>query len=267
MNIKGIIKTGESFLTKNSPAILTGIGVVGVITTAYLTHKAAVKSVDVIENDFRAVNAGNRPEFGDEDVYRTPKEKFDLTWKLYIPPVISASVTIASIICANKIGTRRTAAMAAALTLSERAYDEYASKVTEVVGEKKAKKIKDAVSQDRVTNHPPTGTYDASKTLCLDEYSGRYFGCDMETLRRAENQVNKRLFTDDEISLTTFYGLIGLKPTSISDDVGWRVDKLLDLHIASALTPEDVPGVEPNRPVLSFSYQTIPLKDPWRFRS
>lgn len=264
MNIKGIIKTSESFLAKNSPAILTGIGVVGVITTAYLTHKASYKASREILEYEDAIEQGRRMNVLEDF---TLKEKFELTWKLYIPPVISASVTIASIVCANKIGTRRTAAMAAALTLSERAYDEYASKVTEVVGEKKAKKIKDAVSQDRVTKNPPTGTYDTSKTLCLDEYSGRYFGCDMETLRRAENQVNKRLFTDDEISLTTFYGLIGLKPTSISDDVGWRVDKMLDLHIASALTPEGVPGVEPDRPVLSFSYQTIPLKDPWRFRS
>lgn len=264
MNIKGFIssnlKQTERFISKNSPAILTGIGAVGVVATAYLTHKAAISSRDHVP--FVRTEDGGRKE-----IDLSTRERFELTWKLYIPPVITGAVSIGAILCANRVSTRRTAAMAAAVTLSERAYDEYRDKVKETLGEKKEHKLRDELAQEQLLKHPPANMQapPMGKMLCRDSFSMRYFYCDVETLRRAENDVNKYILRNDAATLTYFYGKIGLQPTDVSDEIGWNTDKMLELEITSVITPDNVPGVPASIPALSFSFASLPMPDPHKY--
>jgi hypothetical protein len=253
MNLAKLIRQVEKMAADNSPTILTAVGVTGVVGTAYLAGRATVAATRVLdrEENFRKVT--------DKPVM-TKREKFEMVWKLYIPPVLSASLTVASIVCANRIGNRRTAAMASAVVLSERAFDEYKTKVVETVGKKKEQEVRAEIAQDRVNANPPSGTIIVSdgKTLCHDAYSGRYFMSDMETLRRAENDINQQIFREDFATLTNFYNNIGLEPTSASSEMGWNTDKKLELLFAPIMTPD-------GRPCLSFDFGVVPHRDPWRF--
>lgn len=248
------LKLIEKFSIDNSPAILTAIGVAGVISTAVLAVKASRKStLKLVEMDAERMQNNEGPFTG--------KEIFNATWLDYVPPVLSGVATIGCIVMSNRIGTKRAAALAAAYTISERAFSEYQEKVVEVIGENKARQIRDDVAQDRVNDNP----LDNSKVIvagtgdvpCLDAFSGRYFMTTMETLRKAENDINYKIMHEENASLTDFYHAIGIAKTSASDEVGWNTTKMLELHFSTALTDD-------NRPCIVIDFNVVPVRDYWR---
>lgn len=74
----------------------------------------------------------------------------------------------------------------------------------------------------------------------------------METLRRAENRVNQRLFAELYCTVTEFYWEVGLPVTSQSSEVGWEAGKPLKLQFASVITDD-------GRPCLTFEYNYAKL--------
>jgi hypothetical protein len=256
MSFRDLALRTSKIVTDNSPAILTALGVLGTITTAYLTGKATFQAAEMIflEQDQLRRKA---EEHGIYDEPQIPaKERVEMVWRLYIPAAATGLVTLAAIICANRIGTRRAAAMAAAYAISERAFEDYKDKVVEKIGATKEQTIRDEIAQERVTANPPPEAlvaYGAS-VLCKDEFTGRYFISDMETIKHAENEVNRRILGGDMyVSLTDFYEEIGLERTSMSDDVGWNIDKLLNISFTTALTPF-------GKPCLVMDFHTMPVR-------
>lgn len=249
MNFSGFMRRAGKLVSDNSPAILTAVAVTGTLTTAYLTGKASFKAAEVI----RGEEWRQHKQLSGLD----PKEKLELTWKLYLPAAGTAAATIACIIAANQIGTRRTAAVAAAYAISERAYEEYRHKVIEKIGDKKEQSYRDEIAQERIDRNPPPEDMvlleDGLSVLCCDQFTGRYFLSDMESLRRAQNTINYRVNNDYYASLSAFYELIGLEPTSMSDDFGWNADKLMELEFSTALTPS-------GKPCLTFDFKVAPIR-------
>ena len=68
---------------------------------------------------------------------------------------------------------------------------------------------------------------------------------DMETLKKAENELNRRMRYVDYISLNDFYSEIGLPPVHpLGEDLGWNIDKgYIDIHFDSALTKSGQPAL------------------------
>lgn len=247
MKFENILGRSSRLISDNSPVILTTLAVAGVVTTAYLTHKAAVQSTLIVE---------------EMDPHATKREIFDETWKLYIPPVSAAAVTCTSIIMANRIGARRAAAVAAAYTLSERAFDEYRSKVVEQIGEKKEQKVRDEVAREIMERTPldkaviiSTGSGDV---LCLDAYSGRYFNSNMEALRKAQNDINARVLSNAEYAtLSDYYHEIGLSDTTGSKEFGWNRHALLELEFSAMMTEDE------SKPCMVVTFSKVPRYKPW----
>jgi uncharacterized protein DUF6353 len=238
-------------ISDNSPAILTAIGAAGALTTAYLTGRASIKAGALYAIDDLQRRHNDEPEM-------EWKEFVKEYWRLYIPSAISAGLTVAAIISANRIGTRRTAALATAFAISEKAFDEYRNKVVEKLGDKKEELIRAEVAQERVNRKPPvdrevivTGN---GSVLCQDALTGRYFLCDLETIRKAENDINWRVLHDNYASLSDFYELVGLPPTSMSDEVGWNVDKLLEIKVSGTLTEGG------NKPCMYIEFTIAPVR-------
>lgn len=258
MNLSRFAKQIEKVITDNSPVILTSIGVAGTVGTAILTGKASVKAVRVIENYEREIKEGQlhnlAPNFSN-------KEKFLVTWKFFIPPVALGACTIASIIFANRIGTRRAAAIAAAYTFTEQAFEQYRDKVVETIGEVKEKKVRDEIAQDRVNENPVSGNtvfVANGEVLCMEAYTGRYFKSDHESIRRAENDIKAQVLNDGYASLGDFYYHLGLPRTSSCEEVGWNTDKMPEIHI-SATVAED------GKPCLVISYYVEPIRQYMQF--
>lgn len=240
IDIRHILGEAQKTIKDNTPAILAGMGIAGVITTSYLAVRATFRATQVIvEDEFKSGTAA------------TPRKRLEerakLTWKLYIPTAISGAITIGAIAGATRIGSRRATALASAYSLSERAFSEYRGKVAEKFGEGKERALRDELAQDRVNNNPPKDVVIATgQVLCCEAFTGRYFNCDMETLRRAENTINAKMVHSMYAYLDDFYDIVGLERTTMSDRIGWEVDRMLELRYSAVL--------HNGRPCISFEY-------------
>ena len=234
MNLNKSLKMLKMGLRKNSPTILVSFGVSGTVLTAYLTGKAS----------FKAANELRDKELEIKDAI---KEVFPL----YIPAVISGIATIGFIVGANRISSKRAAAAYSVMTISERMFEEYKEKVIEKIGERKEQEIRDEIAQDRVeANKPNTILVGSGEVICCELGTGRYFKSDMETLRKAQNDINAKLVRELYVPLSEFYYIIGLSPTSYSWDVGWVSEKHMALEFSTVLTDD-------NKPCLAFEYNYI----------
>lgn len=262
MNLSKIVKQVEKLAIDNSPAILTVIGITGTVTTAFLTGKATFKAAEILANEERIINRRERLQgTQSERRYLTLKEKISFVWKIYVPAIGTGVITIACIIGANHIGSRRSAALAAAYSISEKAIVEYRDKVVEKIGVSKEKTIRDELAQDRITRNPVsekeviiTGNGDV---LCYESFTGRYFNSSMETLKKAQNDLNYTILHDSYASLSDFYNKIDIPITGHSDEVGWNSDAMLELEFSTCLS-------EDGRPCISIGFMVTPIRDYYR---
>lgn len=236
----------------HSPTILSALAVTGTVATAYLTGRASFRSAQRISSYAEGLEVMRREP--------TPRDKIELCWKLYIPAAAVGTSTVALIICANRVGTRRAAAMAAAFSLSERAFEEYREKIVHRLGEVRERQARDEIVQDHIRKDPPSSelVLTPNKVLCRDDYSGRYFESSKESLHYAAIEINRDILTEGYASLTEFYNLIGLDRTSVSDDVGWTLDKMLELDFSSALAPD-------GQPCLVMLFRINPIREYQKF--
>lgn len=249
MQIKTILKTTEKFLIDNSPGILTGLGVAGAVTTAVLTGKAAYSAgLQVAEMESKVDHKG-------DFIVIDSKTKLKVFWKEFVPAGTVGVVTIAAIISANQIGARRAAAFAAAFKLSEELSAEYKKKVLETLGIQKEEKMRSELASDKMTENPPPSNMlivVGSDVLFYDELSGRYFHNTMEKVMQAVNEINHQVNNYFHASLTEFWEKIGLTSTSISDDIGWNSDELLDVQFS--------PTMIDGKPAIMIGYNNEPIK-------
>lgn len=242
-NLSALFKTAKIAMTKHGPEILTGIGVAGMLATTVLAVKATPKALKLIEE------AEHKKGMTHEMVDLTPIETVKAAWKPYIPAAITGVTSVACIVGASSANVKRNAALAAAYTLSETALKEYRDQVVETLGEKKEQNIRDKVSKEQVEKHPVSQSEviftDKGKSLCFDPYSARYFTNDIETIRRAANNLNERILNSitGYASLSDFYDEIELPHTDISDEIGWNTSNLLKLDISSHVTDDGRPAI------------------------
>ena len=238
-NLATIAKDIRKFASKRSPEILTGIGIAGMITTTILAVRATPKALELIEEQKEEESVDELSSF----------EVVKVAWKPYIPAMVTCVVSTACLIGASSVNTKRNAALATAYKLSETALSEYRDKVVETIGEKKERIVRDKVAEERVKKNPVsknevivTGN---GKTLCFDPISGRYFMCSIETIKKAENTLNKQMLHDISgyVSLNEFYDELGLDHTSVGNDLGWNTNQLIDIDFSSQLNDNGEPSV------------------------
>lgn len=240
MNFARMLRTAEKFTIDNSPTILTAVGVVGTVATAYLTHKATFNAtLKMTERDSAKKIKGEPP--------LTRKEIFTLTWTDYIPPVAAGTITIGAIVFANRISTKRAAALAAAYAISEGRLSEYKEKVVEKFGVNKEQKVRDEIAQDTVDRNPVgkneviiTG---GGEVLCFDKYTGRYFMSSMEALRKAENDVNFYILNNEYATLNDFYRLVGLPIVPVGEEVGWTPEFNFEILFSTTISENGKPCI------------------------
>lgn len=251
MNTIGLHKIGDVF-AKNSPTILTGVSVAGLVTTAILAVKATPKALLILEDEVARLD----DEYTVELPVLSKKEIIKLTYKCYIPAVVVGGVAIACIIGSNTINLRRNAALSSVYALTETAFKQYQAKVVETIGKEKAREIKDEVVKDKLRNNAIkdneiiyTGN---GETLCFDVMSGRYFKSDRETIREAINNMNVRLRSEMTISLNELYYSLDLDGTKMGDMLCWHIDSgNIDPRFSSQLTRD-------GKPCLVLDFDTEP---------
>lgn len=242
---KSMVKSVADVAQKNMPHILTSMAVTGTITVPVLAVSATPKALRLLSDEEEYL--GRR---------LTKVEVIKTAWKCYIP---AASVGVASVACiigANSVSTKRNAALAGIYSLTEKAFKEYQEKVVETIGENKELKIRDAIDKDRIDANPITGNNviitGKGNVLCYDSVTGNYFNSDIERIRQTVNETNHRLLSEMWISLNEFLFDLGLHRTALGDQQGFNIDDgLIDVRYSSQLTDD-------GRPCLVLSYKVKP---------
>lgn len=249
-----MVKIVEKFTIDNSPLIMTGMGAAGSITTAILAGKASFKANDVIrEADETSLRLDGH--------LLTNKEKLKLVLPLYIPVVGSGVLTVTCIIVANRVGTKRAAAMAAAYTIAEKGFEDYREKIIDKFGINKEREARDEIAQDRVRKDPVstkeviiTG---GGEVLCYDNYTGRYFNSSVETIKQAQNNLNHRIINHMYASLNDYYDMVGLDRVETGEEVGWNSDELLEITFSTTMSDDQ-------KPCISISFYVKPVRNYFR---
>lgn len=274
MNVQALTKApvelfqkAKVFADKNSPSILTGLAVAGVISTTVMAIKATPKAekllleakiakMDYIEYD----KIAEHPEILLKDTPLpdlTALETLRIVGMTYGPTVLMGGATIGCILGANSINLKRNAALAASYALTSDTLRDYKAKTKELLGEKKEQKISDAVTGDKIKRTPVstdklvrTGR---GETLCFEPWSGRYFLSDIEYIRKIINDMNVMLINQSFITMNELYYALDLPETKIGDQIGWEVEngKLVEPLFTSTLT-------EDNTPCLVLDFQVAP---------
>lgn len=251
-NLSDITKNVVRTVSDNSPAILSAIAVVGVVSTTVMAVKATPIAIDILEAEekFRK-EEGNLLKI---DIL----DKVELLWKCYLPSALMGAITIASIVGSNHISSVRNTALISLIGIAETTLKEYQAKVIETIGENKEAKIQAEISQDTLNRNPAkektiilTGN---GKYLCYDKFSGRYFRSDIENIRQSVNEFNHRLNLNGWVNINVLYELFGLENIELGDEFGWDANKSL-LEIRTDTRQEPSTG----EPALVIDYRVSPL--------
>lgn len=265
LNIGGAITGAQTVLKRRSPEILTGFGIATGITACFYAVKGTPKALELIKEEQEKPVYGPVAEYHDWRFLNwhpcglTPIELLKTVWRCYLPSAIIGSASILLIIGANTTYAKRNTALAAACTLSETAFKEYQNKVGSVFGEKE-QLVRDAIAKDKIEKTPVVNQEviitSGGGALCFESISGRYFKSDIDKVKRIENNLNKRMLSDNRITLNDLYYELGIPLTSIGDELGWDLynEGFVEFKFSSQLTDEGTP-------CLVIDYNTPPTYD------
>lgn len=218
-----IINKLEQQIRENGPSILTGLGVVGLVSTVGLAIKAT--------HDF------------DKEENKTKEDKFKSGVKHYWPVVVMGAGSIACIIGSNKMNMKRNLALAGALKLSEDKLTKCKNRLFGNIDENNEVKVKENVI-----------IFGDGNIDCYDQLTGRYFRCSLNKLHEAINNVNELLYCGDSVELEDFYSFLDMDTPEICEDYVWQQRfGPVKLDLSSKLTDE-------NKPVLVVDFDNRPTK-------
>lgn len=197
----------QYLLKKYSPAILTGVSMIGVVATTVLGIKATPKALKLI----------NEAEKSKSDKL-TKKEIVKVAWKPYIPTAISCVTTLGTILSLHILNTKTQNALTAAYATLNNLHQEYVAKTKELYGEDADQKVRNAILNDQ-----PTMIKDLTdgKQLFWDYNSLRFFESTIDEVLRAENELNAQFAASGAVTLNDFYELLGLEPQMFAREIGW----------------------------------------------
>ena len=211
-HITSIAGKARKFVVDNSPMILTGMAVAGVITTTFLAVKNTPRAyMDIQHAESERVDP------------LTNVEKVKLTYHYYIPAAVAGSLTIGAIVMAHSVNSRRQAAFISAYTLAETKLRDYQQKVVDHIGEKKEQAVRDDLAQDYVNRNVASQVIVNSDDTqpFIDMMSGRKFNSTVDKVRKAENKLNYQLNNEPYASLNDFYDALGIPHISMGEELGW----------------------------------------------
>ena len=202
----------KSFCNENGMNILTGLGVVGVATTAVLAAKATPKALELLQE---------KDEYKQE-VYGEPLTRFEKVLAMapaYIPAVLTGLATVSCIVGMNRVSYTKQASLISAYTYLNSSYEEYRRKVKEVFGEEGEAKVRAELGRE-IELYEKYGSLHEPR-LFYDEISNRYFEMSMYEMKEAEYNMNRMFNFLGALKLNEAYEFFNLAPTEYVESVGW----------------------------------------------
>lgn len=269
MGIKNVVtrSVGRTKLTvqKNSPHLMFGTGLVGILTSTVLACRSTLKLEKTLENiqadldESKAIAHDDSEESGNREIaFAYARGTLDIA-KLYGPAVIVGGVSIALLTGSHLQLTRRNTALTVAYTGLQQAYSEYRARVREHVGDETELDLYRGIKREKVEGDDgkkhTVPVMDPNKmsvyAVLFDECSPEW-NKDPEInrmfLQCQQNYMNHRLTAVGHVFLNEVYDAIGVPRTKAGAVVGWVIskegDNFVDFGIFEAANSKFINGLE-----------------------
>lgn len=244
MNLKQI----KLLISKNSPLILTCMGIFGTFSTVYTAHQDTLKA----EHVKKQTHPSNW------------KEEIQDTWKCYIPTAISATGTIGCIIGSHHCSTKQREALASAYLLSQTTLKEYQRRVIDQIGKNKERTLREEVVKSVAETKAPAAGFlsqltDAidtghGKTLFYDVPGERYFYSDVNYMDHQKNLMNTEVRTEMYYDWNEINYRWGLPFKKFGNQMIFTVDEPLEVRYTPKM-------MDNGQVVILVDYNLIPLSE------
>ena len=255
-NVKRVImqKTGRpmAILSKHSPQILLGAGVVGVVAGTVLACKATLKVNDILDQTKETLEKINETaesnlpegEYTQEDVVKDKALVYTQTamalGKLYFPAIGATTLGIGMILKSHNILNKRTVAMAAAYKVVSETFESYRERVVEELGEDKDRQFRYGIVKEKTVEEVTgedgktkkvKGEREIAMGLATSDYA-KFFDplsprwskvpeYNLMFLRSQEKYANDLLNIRGHVFLNEVYDMLGIPRTQPGTVVGW----------------------------------------------
>lgn len=250
----------ELKIKKNSPEILMGVGIVGIVATVVTACRATLKAEEVLDEHAQKMEMiADAIECQDED-NPYPEEmikKDKLTTyvqtgvgfvKLYAPSAAIGGFSIACVLVANRILKKRYLAVLGAYNAISASYAQYRSRVRERYGDDVDYELRYGVRKEKLETKEVDENgktvkkkEDVEVISCQPSEYARYWSKHIKDgvlnpnwdenpefrlmfLRGAQAEANVTLKSRGYIFLNEVYDLLGFEHTQIGQLVGWYND-------------------------------------------
>lgn len=180
----------------------------GLIATTALAITATPKAITLLREA--------REEKGEE---LTRLESFKTAAPVYIPTAITGVTTLVCIFGANALNKHQQASLMSAYALLDNSFKQFREKVAEIYGKEAEKQIIAGIAKDNCKGKAPEE--DDGKNLYYDFFSNRYFRATVETVQRAEQNINREISTRGVAYVNDLYKDLGIDPIKSGWDYIW----------------------------------------------
>ena len=254
MDIKSMIISKASraglVLKKNSPAILTGVGVVaGVAATGFAVYSTLKLDGVVTEHNIRVQRIEKnyrKAQDPDTDIVISDDDyKHQIiqqhVWlglsvtELYLPSIAFTAVAIACTLSAHNILSKRNAALTATVSMLAEKLADYRARVVEKYGAEVDRELYHGIEEVETTDsdgktHTEKEAQDniPGFSRFFDEYSvywDRDPGLNVAHVRATLTNLNQELMAKGHVFLNDAYRALGLSDTPAGSVMGWIYDK------------------------------------------
>lgn len=237
------VGSGRLSLQKNTPALLTGAGIVGFIASTALTIRATNKATPIIpllQKDLAMAKMKAEDEEWTErekvrEVARVYANNSITLLQIYGPALAVGSASIVCVIAAHGMMQKRQAGLVAAYAGLDAAYKAYRARIREEFGDEKEKELYLDVKQMRIFE--PDGDEEGRVVIDGDDIHpspyARFFDphnvnwtktpeYNLMFLRGQQHWANDRLRAHGYLFLNEVYEALGMERSQAGQMVGWK---------------------------------------------
>jgi hypothetical protein len=209
-------KNCTSLVKRNSPLILTCVGIGLGVTSTVMAVKATPEAHDI----YKKIQDSDIPE--DEK----KKEVIKNVVPMYLPSALTGCAAIAAVVGGYKIQADRLAEMTAAYILATNSLQDYKQTILDKFGDDVASDIQKEVSEKQAAKNPNSAddiiiSNDGPEEIMQDSISGQYFKSTRDDIWRVLSDIGYRLTIEDCIAASEYFYEVGISQNNLGDDVGW----------------------------------------------
>lgn len=255
MNQAKLIKSGRSilkFLKKKLPGILVTAGLISSTGAVVKAIRVTPEAVEKIHEDSRKAHDGDPYAY-------TKLEAVQSAWKIYIPVALLWGSSMAELIAAFTIQSKRYASLSAAAALYDASMREYKKQVREEVGVEKEKDISRKALANHAANHDFSDDvrFGDGDEWFVDSITGQLFKTTRRDIELACNRLNMALRRENSLNYNRFCcEFDDLVTTPAGEKLGWNID-----YVRDGIEPRFIPNEKNGRLVWTLEFEVPPDTD------